>query len=78
MLPVKPFCGTQLLPNSFAMCRYSAPARNSFRFRTYKIASHLHIPQLLKLTCLQAYARIPGLSRLASAHTKTGGRGACH
>src|SRR5271168_3316322 len=75
MPPVTPLCGTRLLPNSFAMCRYSAPARNSFPFCTYKITSYLHIPQPLELPCFQASTRIPILSPLASAHTKTRGRG---
>jgi hypothetical protein len=68
-----PICGVQLSPNPFAMCRYNAPAGNSFRFRRYKTASHLHISQLLKLAHFQPPARISDLTPLLCADTESRG-----
>src|SRR5271154_7353097 len=73
MPAVTPLCRAQLVPNSFAMCRSAAHARNSFRFCTYKITSYLHIPQPLELMCLQGPARISDLTLLPCADTKSRG-----
>ena len=59
--------------NSFGMCRSARSGGNSFSFRRYTIASHLFIPKPLQTACLQAPARISGLTYLVSARTQSGG-----
>ena len=75
MPAVTPLCRAQLVPNSFAMCRSAASARNSFRFCTYKTASYLHIPQPLKVPQFQEFASKPSLTPLVCADTQSGGWG---
>src|SRR5271156_3047124 len=52
------------------------PACKSRSFCTYKTASHLHIPQLLKVPQFQDFASKPSLTRLVCADTQSGGEGA--
>jgi len=71
--------GRRLLPNSFGMCRYPpscrAGARNSFRLCRYKNASHLHIPQPLKVSHFLHAAAFRGLTPVVCADTKRWGEG---
>src|SRR5271168_144660 len=76
MPPATPVCEAQLLLNSFAMCTYTPSCwtgpRNSFRFCTYKTASHLHIPQLLKVPQFQSFAPNPHVTLFVCADPQMG------
>src|SRR5271170_2672518 len=52
----RPIRGPRLSLTSFGMCRSTRPSSNSRSFCTYKITSHLHIPQLLKVPQFQSLA----------------------
>src|SRR5208282_408942 len=59
--------------NPFRFCTCTAARSNSFIFCTYKIASHLHILQVLKTNCFHGFARFSGLTTAFSAHTRLPG-----
>src|SRR5271168_2914876 len=69
MPAVTPAREAQLSPNSFEMCRYNTLARNPFPFHTYKITSHLHIPNALKPAHFQAPAKISYLTHFLCSDT---------
>ena len=75
MARVKPISEQRLFPNSFGMCRSRPSFSNSRVFCTWKIASHLHIPQPLKTASLQGLARKWSLTPALCADTKGRGRG---
>jgi len=67
----------EFLSNSFGMCTYktscASRSRNPFPFCTYKIASYLHISQLLQVPCFQSASHESRVTPLVSALTKIGG-----
>src|SRR5271168_2829170 len=63
---------TQLLSNVQIHDHARARACNSRSFCTYKTASHLHIPQLLKVPQFQCLAPKPSLTLFVCADTQIG------
>src|SRR5271167_3604013 len=75
MTRVAPIRREQAFANPCAICTSAPPSPNSCIFCTYKIASHLHIPQLLKVPQFQYFASKPSLTPLICAHPQMGGGG---
>src|SRR5271154_4389835 len=68
-----PIRGRGLSLTPFGMCRSMHPPSNSRSFCTYKIASHLHIPQLLKVPQFQCFALKSHLTPLVCADARMRG-----
>src|SRR5208282_471871 len=75
MTRVVPIRREQALANPCAICTSAPPSPNSCIFCTYKIASHLHIPQLLKVPHFQYFASNLVLTPSICAHPPRRGGG---
>src|SRR5271170_5009887 len=72
----RPIRGPRLSLTSFGMCRSTRPSSNPRSFCTYKITSHLHIPQLLKVPQFQSLALKSLLTPFVCADARNRGEGA--
>ena|SRR5208283_4233701 len=71
-----PSNSTQTSANSLGMCRSTSPSSNSRSFCTYKFTSHLHIPNVLKVSYFQSLGRKSHLTPAVCADPRLPGRGA--
>src|SRR5271154_6164632 len=67
-----PIRGRGLSLTPFGMCRSTPSSSNSCSFCTYKITSHLHIPQLLKVPQFQRFAQESHLTSFVCADARIG------